>query len=64
MKAAPVVKTYLGAKIMMLNRKLAALCALALLSLPLAGCVLASNGLDYNRPMMPATQMPAQAPAQ
>ena len=35
--------------------KIAGAGALILLA-PLAGCVLATNGLDYNRPMMPATE--------
>ena len=47
----------------MLNRKLAGLCVLTL-TFTLQGCVLVSNGLDYNHPMLPATQAaPAPAPA-
>jgi hypothetical protein len=35
---------------------LAAVLPLAAALAPLGGCVLATNGLDYNRPMMPATE--------
>ena len=42
----------------------AAAFALAAALAALQGCVLATSGLDYNHPMLPATQSAPAAPAQ